>query len=364
MNYYQITILLFILFLIVYYAYTLVVRFLLAIFPSINVKLRLISFLVASIPLIMLLSRTFSSLLIFIFYILLFSIIFDIIHLFIKRYKHKVWKIVHSFLIFPIFISSVLTIYGYYNAHNVQKTTYSIKSSKNIQNDYKIALISDLHFGNSFDLNKLKEQVAIISKDSPDLVILAGDIVDEQTPIESYDEVFSILSTIQNKYGIYYVLGNHDENRYINHVDNRNLKLKNAIETSNITILNDESELVNDDIIVSGRIDYSYERNGKRISAENLASNLDDNKFLIVADHQPSQYIENKEAGFDLQVSGHTHAGQVWPFGIVTSLIGFDYGLLQEDNFNLVVSSGMGLWGMPVRTEESSEYVIINIKKD
>ncbi|MDO4813829.1 MAG: metallophosphoesterase [Gemella sp.] len=350
-----------ILLLISIYVYKKISIILLIIFP--NVKLRLISFILAAIPLIMVFSRSFSSFLIFIFYVIIFSILIDSINIYVKRFNNKTWKIIHRFLIIPIIVSTIFTSYGYYNAHNIQKTTYNIISEKDIKQDYKIALISDLHFGNNFNLEKLKEQVNIISADNPDLVVLAGDIVDEQTPVDTYEEVFKILSSIKSTYGVYYILGNHDENRYINPTDDRNTKLNNAIKNTNIIVLNDTSKQINGDIFISGRIDYSYERDAQRIPAIDLIKELDTNKFLLVADHQPSQYKENKEAGFDLQVSGHTHAGQIWPFGIVTSSIGFDYGLLKEDNFNLVVSSGMGLWGMPVRTEEKSEYVIIEIKK-
>lgn len=361
MNYSILFLFFIILVLVSVYMYKKIHIILTSIFPTL--KLRLISFIIAAIPVIMVFSRVFSFVLIFILYVIIFSVFIDILNLYLKRFNNQHWIKIHKFLIIPIIISILLTSYGYYNAHNIQKTTYSITSTKDIKNDYKVALISDLHFGNNFNLNKLQEQANIISNENPDIVVLAGDIIDEQTPVNSYDEVFKILATIKSNYGIYYVLGNHDENRYIEPTDDRNTVLKNAITNSNIKILNDTSEAINNDFIISGRIDYSYERLGQRISSEELIKNLDKSKFLLVADHQPNQYKNNKNAGFDLQVSGHTHAGQIWPFGIITRGIGFDYGLLQENNFSLIVSSGMGLWGIPIRTEEKSEYVIIEINK-
>lgn len=361
MNYLILILFFSILAILTFYIYKKINTLLLELFP--NMKLRFISFIIAIIPVVMVISRSFSSILVFLLYIVLFSIVFDILNLYLKKYNNLFWKNSHKFLVFPIITSMLFTSYGYYNAHNIQKTTYDIVTNKELKQNYKIVLISDLHFGNNFDLNKLKEQVNVISNENPDIVVLAGDIIDEQTPVDSYYEVFNILSNIKTQYGIYYVLGNHDESKYITPKDNRNEYLNNAILKANIKILNDLSQTINDDFIVSGRIDYSYEQSGKRISSKELIKNLDKNKFLLIADHQPNQYIENKNAGFDLQLSGHTHAGQIWPFGIITSSIGFDYGLLQEDNFNLVVSSGMGLWGVPIRTEEKSEYVIINIKK-
>ncbi|MBF0710144.1 MULTISPECIES: metallophosphoesterase [unclassified Gemella] len=362
MNYIIIIIFFLVLLIFSTYIYKKVNNLLLELFPK--RRLKLFSFLIASIPIIMSFTRNFSSFLVFLLYIVLLSIPIDILNIYFKKFNNNIWKKLHNLLIIPIILSTILTFYGYYNAHNIQKISYDVISHKEIKQDYKVALISDLHFGTNFDLKSLKKQVDIISNENPDIVVLAGDIIDEQTPVDSYADIFNILSNIKSQYGIYYVLGNHDENRYIEPKDNRNIELNNSILKSNIKILKDSSHIINDDFIISGRIDYSYRQLGQRSSASEIIKNLDRNKFLMILDHQPSQYKENKNVGYDLQLSGHTHAGQIWPFGLITRTIGFDYGLLNEDKFNLIVSSGMGVWGPPVRTEEKSEYVIINIKKE
>ncbi|MBF0713301.1 metallophosphoesterase [Gemella sp. GH3] len=276
--------------------------------------------------------------------------------------SHKLYKII---IIIPFIISILVTSYGYINAHNIVKKEYTITSTK-IKNDkgYKIGLISDVHFGNTFSIQDLEKYRNQLNDENLDFLVLAGDIIDEFTKVEDYEKVFNMLGSINTKNGVYYIHGNHDESRYTNPKDNRKEKLLNAIKNVNITFLNEESINVTDDIIITGRIDYSYRNLGVRYSSNDLIKNLDKEKYLIVADHQPSIYQENKNAGYDLQLSGHTHAGQIWPFGYVTRAISFDYGYLKEDNFNLIVSSGFGVWGYPIRTEEKSEYVIINIEKE
>lgn len=345
------------------YTYFIFKRIVTNFYPNQNIKLIASSITILFfIPIII---NRLSNWLIFMFYFLFISLLIDIIIFTLTKVKRKKFEYYNVVFMIPIILSAILTIYGIYNANNVIKTEYTIKTNKNLNgNTYKLALISDVHYGSTIDVNKLKEYIDEISRENPDFVILAGDIVDENTPVEKYAEVFNELGKIKNKYGIYYIHGNHDESRYRNPTDNRTEKLMKAIDESNIQFLNETSSIINNDIILTGRIDYSYRNSGIRKNSLNLASELDKEKYLIVADHQPYVYTENKNAGYDLQVSGHTHAGQVWPFGIVTSNIGFDYGKLTEDNFNLIVSSGFGVWGISSRTEEHSEYVIVNINEN
>lgn len=345
------------------YTYFILKRIITNFFPDSNIKLiAFISTILCFIPIII---TKLSNWLIFIFYFLFISFIIDIIIFMLTKIIKIKFKFYNIIFIIPIIISAIFTTYGIYNAHNIIKTEYIIKTTKNLNNNnYKFALISDVHYGKTVDINKLKEYIEEISRENPDFVILAGDIIDENTPVDKYTELFNELGKIKNKYGIYYIHGNHDESRYTNPTDNRNKKLMDAINSSNIKFLNESSSIINDYIILTGRIDYSYRNSGIRKKSLDLINELDKEKYLIVADHQPYVYKENKNAGYDLQVSGHTHTGQVWPFGIITSNIGFDYGKLTEDNFNLIVSSGFGVWGIESRTEEHSEYVIINISEN
>lgn len=101
----------------------------------------------------------------------------------------------------------------------------------------------------------------------------------------------------------------------------------------------------------------------KNITA--LTKGLDKNKQWIVLDHQPCEYSEVKKAGGDIILSGHTHAGQILPIGLISPMLhmnDLNYGYVKEGNLNEIVTSGIAGWGYPIRTEKHSEYVIINIK--
>ena len=91
-----------------------------------------------------------------------------------------------------------------------------------------------------------------------------------------------------------------------------------------------------------------------------------ENKFILLLDHQPSELEKNSELGYDLQLSGHTHKGQIWPVGLISELFNFnelEYGYKEIDDFKVIVSSGISGWNYPIRTGSKSEYVIIDILK-
>lgn len=329
-------------------------------------KVSLISLILALLVFLPLFINPTSIWLIFIYHLLFAALVIDTIYFIFKK-KINFSKVIKykNFLILPLVFAIVMTSYASYNAGNVVRKEYTVATAKDIRAEgYKIALISDVHFGNVLTIEEVQEIANKISnEENLDALILAGDIVDERTNVEDYDKLFVTLGSIKTKLGTYYVHGNHDENRYSTPTDSRETKLMNAITNAEIKFLNEESTQLAEDLTLTGRIDYSYNRTGVRKTSAELIADLNKEQFLIVADHQPYVYAENKNAGYDLQVSGHTHAGQIWPFGVITRNIDFDYGQLIEQNFNLIVSSGFGVWGYPARTEEHSEYVIINIAK-
>lgn len=345
------------------YNYFILFRIIKLILP--NKKIKLLTFIFNVLAFVPLIFYPLSSWFIFLFYVLLIFVIVDIfLFMLTKVIKFRLPKKIYTTIILiPFLLSTIVTSYGYINAHTITKKEYNITSEKLTNDNYKIGLISDVHFGNTFLIEELDTYKKELNNENLDFLILAGDIVDELTKVEDYEKVFNTFGSINTKYGVYYIHGNHDESRYSNPSDNRTEILLNAIKNSNITFLNEESISITDDIIITGRIDYSYRNLGVRKNASDLIKDLDKNKYLIVADHQPAVYEENKNAGYDLQLSGHTHAGQIWPFGYITKAISFDYGHLKENNFDIIVSSGFGVWGYPIRTEEKSEYVIINLNK-
>lgn len=299
-------------------------------------------------------------------HLLFYCLIIDLImHVISKKIDNKKIRNIYNSGLIPVFLTAMTLIYAHWNMANVIETNYTIYTDKNLNSEYKVVAISDLHFEVNMNSSKLKKYKNHIDKLNPDFVILAGDIVDENTSKEGMQNAFSILGDIKSKYGIFFVYGNHDKSNYRSNKSYSVEELERAINEAGIITLTDEAYELNEDITLIGRIDASFSRDTPRESSESLISNLDKEKFLFMIDHQPIDLKENARLGYDLQISGHTHGGQIFPIGMIDNLLKINemnYGYRKIDSFQVIVSSGMAGWAYPFRTENHSEYVVINIK--
>lgn len=265
-----------------------------------------------------------------------------------------------------VFAAVCIISYGYYNMNHVVCTEYHFTTDKPLPKDgIRIALVSDAHFGSVQDKHILQQGIEDISAQDPDIVILAGDIVEEGTSYEELQEALQLLSEISNRYGIYYVYGNHDRQPYTNNRTFTNEQLDQAITSRHIRILKDTFVSIQDQILLAGRDDGAWGNVRKRPSSEEVLAGADREKYIIMADHQPVEIDENIAQGVDLQVGGHTHGGQIWPVGLLSELLGqYNYGNYHgKNNFELVVSSGYAGWRYPIRTGKHCEYVMITINE-
>lgn len=285
-----------------------------------------------------------------------------------KNLTYHKWSIVYDSGIVPIILSAIILIYGYWNMNNIVEKDYKIYTSKNIRDEgYRVAMISDLHYGTVMNSEKLKKACEKIEKSNPDIVVLCGDIVDEKTSLEQMEEATEILGSIKSKFGIFYVYGNHDDARYSSIPSYTKDELKNELLSNNIHVLVDQSYEIDNDFIIIGRDDEGFSKEERRKSSEDLIANIDKNKFILLLDHQPSELDENSVLGYDLQLSGHTHKGQIWPIGLISELFDFnelEYGYKKIGDYEVIVSSGISGWNYPIRTGSKSEYLIIDIKKE
>lgn len=318
---------------------------------------------------------TYNPSVLFVIYFLMASILVDIIQLIIKTATKnkptinkplKIWSFIHTCFIIPIIFSTGMMIYGHLNIMNVQPTYYNVSTDKNIRSEgYRIGLLADLHFGSSIDLEELSRICDEISSKRPDIMILCGDIVDESTSYNDMTEVFDILGDIETEFGIYFVYGNHDCQTYVPEPAFTKEQLSSTILANNITILEDEHKNINDEFVIVGRTDASFSTNSNRESIEDLLSVVDKDDFILVLDHQPTEYNKNAIAGTDLLLSGHTHAGQFWPLNWVLEIIPFNdgvYGLEKIKDTTTIITSGMSGWAFPYKTSSPAEYVIIDVK--
>jgi len=298
------------------------------------------------------------------FYMLLLLIIMDII-LFIGRRIHLLPAPVPQSIVFHtrslvIIIVIGLVLYGSYNANQIKDVSYEVQIDKDTSLDnLNVVLISDLHLGYINDVVFIAEIVDRINALQPDVVLMSGDIFNGNyyalsDPSKAIEELNSIKST----YGVYASLGNHDAGRSYD-------KIVNFIEKSNIHLLNDEHIVIDNKFVLIGRKDSSPigEQGTSRGDISGIFNKIDKKLPVIVMDHQPANMIEYGNE-VDLIVSGHTHQGQIFPANLITNaMFTVDYGYYQKDKDSpqVIVTSGVGTWGPPLRIGTNSEIVQIII---
>lgn len=261
----------------------------------------------------------------------------------------------------PVIITCVLLGYGAYNMNHIVSTEYTVTTDK-VHSDYKVVLITDTHYGTIQSPDVLKSIIEEINAQRPDLIVLGGDIVEEGTSKVSMEDAFQVFGKLKSTYGTYYMYGNHDRQDYADAKSRTYTEeeLLKALQSNGITALRDEWVSVGEELILAGRDDAG--RMTGRASVEDLLKDTDRGHFLITVDHQPVEVEENAEAGVDLLLSGHTHAGQIFPVGYFTDrFLGPNYGRYEEGGCTLIVSSGATGWGFPVRTQGKCEYVVVDI---
>lgn len=252
----------------------------------------------------------------------------------------------------------LLIVYGFINASIVRIKTLDININKTVKNHkiLNIVLLSDLHLGTIIGPNKLTRIVNKINALNPDIVLFAGDVVDENIKPVIKKNLGKLLENIVSKYGTYAITGNHE---YIGGVG----PAVEYLEKHSVKYLRDTALMIDSSFYLVGRNDKDMPRfTGKnRKSLENILVDVDKSYPVIMMDHQPFHLEEAAQNGVDLQLSGHTHDGQMFPINYITRAIYHpDWGYRRIDNTQYYVSCGVGTWGPPVRIGNSPE--IVNIK--
>jgi uncharacterized protein len=263
-----------------------------------------------------------------------------------------------SFII--IATASVLLIAGgFINAIIPVKKEYNITINKQAGTvkTLRIAAVSDIHLGSIIRKRSLKKMSSMIKEMQPDLVLLLGDIVDGEIGPVLRGDLLQYFTWPDCTDGLYAITGNHE---FIGGA----ARTIPYIESKGIRVLKDEMITLAGGIQLIGRIDrdsFRFYRKERKTLAD-LMSLADTTKPIILLDHQPFHLAESQKYGVDLELSGHTHNGQMWPLNYVTRMIyELSYGYLRKGNSQFIVSSGYGLWGPRVRSGSRSEVMLINI---
>ena len=247
-------------------------------------------------------------------------------------------------------------------------TDYTINTDKSV-GVLRVVMLADSHLGATFDGDGFARHMERIQAAEPDIVLVVGDFVDENSYKADMQTACEALGKLKTKYGVYYVFGNHDKGRYGSSRDFSTDDLKAALTANNVTILEDDVLLIDNRFYLIGRQDASEQSDfgGTRASMSELTKDLDDNVFSIVMDHQPRDYAAQAKSGVDLVVSGHTHGGQLIPLTTLMKLTGIGgndrvYGAETRENTDFIVTSGIADWEIFFKTGCVSEFTVIDIK--
>lgn len=254
----------------------------------------------------------------------------------------------------------LILIAGYINAIHPKTTRLAIDIDKqaNGLKELNIAIASDIHMGTLIGPRRVGKLVESINRLKPDIILLAGDIVDEDLAPVIRQNLGESLKKLNAPLGIYGITGNHE---FIGGAE----QAVRYLEDHGITMLRDSVIKVADAFYVAGREDRAKGGfSGKsRKEIKEILQGADPGKPVILMDHQPYDLHKAVEAGVDLQLSGHTHHGQLWPLNFITRAIyEVSTGILKKENTYFYVSKGFGGWGPPVRTGHRPEVVNIRLR--
>ncbi len=259
---------------------------------------------------------------------------------------------------------AVLTA-GWALDHGVWATRYAVETSK-VSAPIRIVLFADSHIGTTFDGKGFAEHVRSMQAENPDVVVVAGDFVDDGTSRADMVAAAEALGKMKTKHGVFFVFGNHDKGYY--DPKRRGFTgddLIAELEKNGVTVLQDETAPIRGDVVLIGRQDAGEAyRGGERAEMTDLVKGLDQSKYAVVLDHQPNDYKKQAESGVDLVLSGHTHGGQIFPLNNVGVWIGANdktYGRERREKTDFIVTSGLSDWAIKFKTGTKSEYVVIDV---
>ena len=320
-------------------------------------------------------------------YILLFIITFDVIrrvtgHSFFMKYRypamlHTMPKNLVIFGGFAIGLILMVSIYGVLHARRVyvRQDPVVIEKSSSLPG-LKIALIADLHLGYNSTKSHVRKIVDTINSQNVDLVCIAGDLFDnDYDAIKDPDKVADILSDIKSRYGTYACWGNHDVSEKIlagftfpqKETIVRDGRFTEFLHHAGITMLEDETVCIDNAFYLIGRRDKDMAKKEQlpRKTFAEITEPLDPSLPIIVMDHQPGELSEASDAGVDLDLSGHTHDGQMFPANLVVHFLWENAcGVLKKGDMTSIVTSGAGVWGPAMRVGTNNEVVIANVSFD
>jgi predicted MPP superfamily phosphohydrolase len=258
--------------------------------------------------------------------------------------------------------TALLLLAGHINALIPRVRVHEISVAKRMDGAGVMTIVaaSDIHLGTIIGQRRLRALVEQINALNPDVVLLPGDIVDEDLRPVIDQNLGEMLRGIRAKLGVYAITGNHE---FIGGADAACAYLT----AHGITMLRDSVARLPNGVWLVGREDRSRTQfaGKRRMGLDELVAGLDTAYPVILMDHQPFRLEEGEEKGADLQISGHTHHGQLWPLNYITNAVyELSWGYLKKGNTHIIVSTGAGTWGPPVRLGNRPEILLLRLRAD
>jgi hypothetical protein len=268
----------------------------------------------------------------------------------IKLSKGKASKCLRA--TYPFAFAGIIGL-SVYNAYTPVVIHQTLTLDKPLKQPLRIGLASDTHLGKLFGDKQLDELAEIFNREKVDLILLPGDIMDDNVEAYVAENMRPHLAKLQAPLGVYATLGNHD-------FFGEQQQIAQEIQKAGIQVLWDQAVEINGQFTIIGRNDKTFR---DRVPTEKLLVEVNTELPVFLLDHQPDEIEKHAQLPIDLQVSGHTHKGQIFPANLMTKLIyPLDYGYKKIGNGYFVVTSGYGFWGIPMRLGSQSEVWILDVK--
>lgn len=297
----------------------------------------------------------------FFVYLLLYMLLADILRLLLCRIIPSV-PLKSLLPLAATGIALATCVFGIVNANELCHVSYDVSpTSKASESETRLVMISDLHLGAVGSEKRLEKIVREINAQEPDIICIVGDFFDNDFhAIQEPERAAQILSGLKAAHGVYVCLGNHDSGQTVP-------EMLRFWEECKIRLLADAYTVIDNRLMLAGRLDPSpiggFDGR-KRGELESVLADAPQNLPVIVMDHNPSS-AASYSGNVSLVLSGHTHKGQIFPGSLFTDrMFDVDHGIWQKDadSPHVIVSSGVGTWGMPMRVGTDSEIVTVHLR--
>jgi len=254
---------------------------------------------------------------------------------------------------FVVLVPFAFVLFGIWNFHHLRVKDYAVDIPRRASSltRVKIVFASDFHLGDQTAADFMDRFVSLVNAQAPDLILIGGDVLEGDRRDETLDHFEAQFRRLKATYGVFAAPGNHE-----GFGGNRDEFFRRA----GITLLRDGVERVDGAFYVAGRSDGGRSRGRKTIAA--LLEGLPDDLPLILIDHRPIDLDNVSRTRTDIQFSGHTHHGQLFPINVITNgEYPLSWGYRKMGSTHFFVSSGIQVWGPRVRTVGHSEILVVDV---